>query len=494
MAKQEKNYQNPRFICWQVLIIMLLIFLATLLSFLINYYGFTEANVVIVYILSVLLASRYTRGFAYGIFSSIVATISFNFFFTEPVYTFTVYDKSYIFTFIIMLLAAIFSSTLTSNLINAKERANIQERQTQTLYEITSSLAKTRGVRDVIAISLKCLSQLFDCDVVCVVTEKEKEVLEIIKLQKNTGDYIYDELKEWQLNTFTAQYYSVPIDVQGKRVCIICMPNEVQYVKQDKHYLMESVFMQITIAMEREYLNKEKETAKIETEQERFKSNLLRAVSHDLRTPLSVITGASEMLLHTLDKPDDISVAKGIYEDSIWLTRLVENILSLTRIQEGRIKVAKELEAVEEIVAESIRQVQKHAANYKISVTIPDDVLFVLMDRKLIVQVLINLLDNAIKHTNFKDEINVAVTLDSDKVWFKVSDSGTGIEENDLKRIFDIFYLTDNHRADAKRGMGLGLAICKAIVNIHGGEIYVENNSAGGATISFYLKRQEAMS
>lgn len=487
MVKQTNYSPNYKLICRQIVIVMLLTLLATLLSFLIKHLGFTEVNIVIVYILSVLLASFYTRGFIYGIFSSFIATLSFNFFFTEPVYTFTVYDKSYIFTFMIMLLASLFSSTLTSNLINAKERANVQERQAQTLYGITSLLAKTRGIQDVISVSMQYLSNLFECEVICAMTDENKNMLGTIKLQKSTGDFISDGLEQDQLDAFIAQYYSIPIKVQGNRMCIFCLPKELVIINQESRYLLESLSMQITIAIEREYLAKEKETAKIEAEQERFKNNLLRAISHDLRTPLSVITGAAEMLLHSLDKPENISIAAGIYEDTIWLTRLVENILSLTRIQEGRLNLVTQLEAVEEIIAESIRQVQKHSPAHKISATIPDEVLFVLMDSKLIVQVLINLLDNAVKHTSPEGEINVYVTLESDKVWFKVSDNGTGIAENDLKMLFDIFYLADNQRTDANRGIGLGLAICKAIVNMHGGEIYAENNSTGGASFRFFL-------
>jgi two-component system, OmpR family, sensor histidine kinase KdpD len=487
MIKQSNFYAGFKFTWRQVFIVLLLTQLATMLSFLIKYYGFTEVNIVIVYILSVLLASRYTRGFVYGIFSSLIATISFNFFFTEPVYTFTVYDKSYIFTFVIMLLAAIFSSTLTSNLINAKERANAQEKQAHTLYKITSSLAKTRGIKDVIAVSMQHLSSLFECAMVSVVTHESQNVQEIIKLNYGADDFITDELERDQLNIFLNQYYSTSIEVQGNSVCIFCLPKEFADINHENRHLLESVFMQITVAIEREYLSKEKETAIIEAEQERFKSSLLRSVSHDLRTPLSAIAGAAEMLLHSLDKADDIKVATGIYEDSIWLTRLVENILSLTRIQEGRLDVVTQPEAVEEIIAESIRRVHKYSPNHKIAVTIPEDVLFVYMDSKLIIQVLINLLENAVKHSSPQEIITVSVTLDSDKVWFKVSDNGKGIEADDQKRIFDIFYITDNQSTDAKRGLGLGLAICKAIVNMHGGEIYAENNNSGGASFRFFL-------
>lgn len=486
---QLQQFSMFNFICRQIGIVLFLTLLATMLSFLTKYFGFTEANIVIIYILSVLLASRYTRGFIYGIFSSFAATLSFNFFFTEPVHTFTVYDKSYIFTFIVMLLAAIFSSTITSNLINAKEKASAQEKQAKLLYEVTSSLAKTRGLKEVISKSMHCLSNLFNCNVICVVTEKNMDKLEQLTLTKRVGDVITDELDKSQFNDFIAQYYSVPIQVQNKNVCVICLPKDLADISQESEFLMESLFMQITIAVEREYLSKEKEAAKIETEQERFKSNLLRAISHDLRTPLSVITGASEMLLHRLDEHENVNIARGIYEDSIWLTRFVENILNLTRIQEGRLNIVTQLEAIEEVIAESVRHVEKHSPGHNISVVVPDEVIFVNMDSKLIVQTLINLLDNAVKHTDPEGEINVSVTLGNDKVWFEVSDSGTGIKESNIDKIFDIFYLNDNHRTDAKRGMGLGLAICKAIVNMHGGEIYAENNYTGGASLYFYLKR-----
>lgn len=489
MVKQVRSYLSFRHVGQQTLILVLLTLSATLLSFLIKQLGFNEVNIVIVYILSVLLASRYTRGFIYGIFTSFIATLSFNFFFTEPVYTFTVYDKSYVFTFIIMLLASLFTSTLTSNLINAKERANAQEKQAQTLYRITSSLAKTRGIKDVIAVSMKCLSSLFEGEVTCILTDENKTKLETIKLLESDGDFTFGELEQDQLDAFITSYYSTPIKIQNNCVCIFCLQNGLSNISQESRYLLESIYMQINIAMEREYLAKEKETAKIETLQERFKNNLLRAISHDLRTPLAVITGASEMLLHSLDKPENINVAKEIHEDSIWLTRMVENILSLTRIQEGRLNLFTQLEAVEEIIAESIRRVQKYTPTHKISVAIPDDVIFIHMDSKLIVQVLINLLDNAVKHTSPEGNINVNVTLDSEKVWFEVSDNGTGIDENDLNNLFDIFYLPDNQRTDAKRGIGLGLAICKAIVNMHGGEIYAENKVTGGATFRFFLNR-----
>jgi two-component system sensor histidine kinase KdpD len=250
--------------------------------------------------------------------------------------------------------------------------------------------------------------------------------------------------------------------------------------------------MQISTAMQREILTSEKEATKAEIERERFKSNLLRAISHDLRTPLTGITGAAEMLLQNLKDEENAKLVQGIYEDSNWLIRLIENILSLTRIQEGRLSINIQPELVEEIVAEAVDRTLKYAPDHKISISIPDEVLFVPMDGKLIIQVLINLIDNAIKHTSPSDEIKVSVKLEDNKAWFEVSDNGTGINPEDLPQLFDMFFIAPSSHTDSKPGIGLGLAICKAIVNFHGGEIMAENNDSNGATFRFYLSVKES--
>jgi two-component system sensor histidine kinase KdpD len=489
MSKYQEISPNYLAILSQIAVVFILNITATALSFVIQQLGFTEVNIVVVYILAVLLTSYFTQGYLYGAVASIVATLSFNFFFTEPVHTFTVNDKSYIFTFVVMLLAAMFTGALTAKLIHSKEKATAQEEQTNILYKITSSLAKTSGVTDVVNVAMQCLSNLFACEVISILIGESKNKLCKITLSLDkhlTSNY---ELALEELPAFTTDYSTHPIKVQNKTVCIICLPKTHEIIHQEKLVLLDSILMQITIAMERELLTKEKESAMIETEQERFKSNLLRAISHDLRTPLSGITGAAEMLIHNIEDSESAKIAVGIYEDSIWLIRLVENILSLTRIQEGRLNVITQCEAVEEIVSEAIIRVHKYSPDHQIKTAIPDQVIFIKVDGKLIIQVLINLLDNAIKHTAAEKEILLSVTEENEKIWFEVDDNGTGIDENELPRLFDSFHVASGSRTDSKRGIGLGLAICKAIVNMHGGEIYAENKSSGGAVFRFFLNR-----
>ncbi|WP_187119018.1 ATP-binding protein [Bacillus marasmi] len=474
------------------LVIMLYLHISSmLLSMLIQHLGFSEVCIVVIYLLSVLITSRYTQGYTYGIIASFFSMLSFNFFFTGPRYTFKVDDTNYLFTLMIMLMASIFTSALTSKLIRSKELANEKEKLAQLLYQITSMLAKTGGVAEVAKVSVQCLSNLLHCEATLVVINSKLNKAQIVtsKMEKRVieaTDVNMDGMKE-----ITADQYTFPIKVHDKIVCFVCLPKEFKNLSSDKKILLDSAIMQITIAMERELLTSEKEAAKGETERERLKSHLLRVISHDIRTPLTGITGAAEILLHHLNNDEEIKLVEGIYEDSCWLTRLVENILSLTRIQEGRLTVNIQQEAVEEIVAEAIYRAAKYAPHHNISSTVPDEVLFVPMDGKLIEQVLINLIENAIKHTSTANEIAVLVQRDDDKVWFSVSDNGTGLNEADIPKLFDMFFVANSSPLDSKRGIGLGLAICKAIVTFHGGEIFAENNRAGGSTFRFYLNMKD---
>jgi two-component system sensor histidine kinase KdpD len=252
--------------------------------------------------------------------------------------------------------------------------------------------------------------------------------------------------------------------------------------------LLMAMIESTAMAMDRFRTAEERIHYREESEQERYRGNLLRAISHDLRTPLSGIMGTSEMIMDMSQKADPrYELADGIWKDADWLHSLVENILNLTRLEDGRLALQKQLEAVEEIIGSAIAHVAKRAPEYEINVNIPDELILVPMDAKLIVQVLVNLLDNAIKHTSPKRSISVNVEKNDTFAVFCVSDSGEGIAKDDLPNIFKMFYTSKNNAADAKRGVGLGLPICDAIVKAHGGTISAHNNTDGGAEFKFTL-------
>ena len=202
--------------------------------------------------------------------------------------------------------------------------------------------------------------------------------------------------------------------------------------------------------------------------------------------------GTSEMI-RDLSEPSDrrYTLAREIWSDADWLRALVENILSLTRLEDGRLQIEKQPEAVEEIVGSALAQMDRRAPDREIDAELPEELLLVPMDAKLIVQMLVNLLDNAVRHTPPGNEIKVSVEKQDGKAVFSVLDRGEGIREEDMPHLFERFYTTRGKSADAARGVGLGLSICDAIARAHGGSIAAQNRDGGGAVFTFELPMEE---
>lgn len=471
----------------QIAISALVISAVTLVSLAFRQLGFSEISIAVVYILCVLIIARVTRGYVYGLIASVINILCFNYFFTEPYYTLHVYNKNYFTAFLVMLLASFLTSTLTSKILDSSTAASKNEELTRMLYQITSSLAKASGITEVVAVSVRCISNLMDCNT-CFITLDENEV----------PDYEYSySISEHKVNASVLTTEKINDKLKGKFILsianqenkygVIYFPEKPIAEVNDQVKQLRSISVQICVAMEREYLAEEKKRIEAQAEREKFKSNLLRAISHDLRTPLAGISGAAEILLYNLSDEENRRLAKDIYDDTNWLTHMVENILSLTKIEEGKMIQNIQLEAVEEIVAEAVKHASKYAVNHTITVKIPDEVFFIPMDGKLIVQVLINLIDNAVKHTTVDNEICVEVHPENRKVWFSVIDHGTGIPTEDILHVFDLFYRAEHGHVDSRHGIGLGLTICKSIVDAHGGSISAQNNTEGGVTVRFWL-------
>ncbi len=227
----------------------------------------------------------------------------------------------------------------------------------------------------------------------------------------------------------------------------------------------------------------------MEAEKERMRANLLRAVSHDLRTPLTGIIGASSSYLENeafLSEDKKRDMVRHIGEDANWLLNMVENLLTVTRIRDDSASVNKSLEPVEEVMAEAVRRFKKRIPEAKVKVSLPDEFIMVPMDAMLIEQVLINLMENAFYHAHSEREMELYAKTEGSSAVFCVKDYGTGIEPDRLKTIFDGEASTGSGEADSYRGMGIGLSICKTIITAHGGTIEARNHG-GGAEIRFTL-------
>ena len=461
-----------------------------------------ETNIVLLYILAVFTTSILTSGYVYGIVISVIATLTFNYFFTVPLYTLNVNDPSYLITFVIMTVVAFVTSTLTSkekkNAADALER----EKETKALYELTSQLTSAKDMDQVAGIAVRAVSDLLECEAACICyTETGRPENYFVRLTGNKlvreemedTETLYQSIKALKTSFHKGEnFYDWPIYGEDKILGVVRIPKaSAKVFSAAQKSFLYSLNECTALAMSRISSVRQQMKSQQEVIQERYRGNLLRAISHDLRTPLAGIMGTSEMIISMSDKQDPrYDMARGINKDAQWLHSLVENILSLTKLQEGRLTINKQYEVVEEVIGSAVERMINRAPEHEFTVKVPEDVLMVPMDGKLIMQVFINLMDNAVKHTPAGGEISVTADIIENKnqAVFTVADRGEGIDPEDLDNIFQTFYTSKVKPADSQKGIGLGLTICESIVKAHGGYICAANRTDGtGAEFTFTL-------
>ncbi|MBQ6365943.1 MAG: DUF4118 domain-containing protein [Oscillospiraceae bacterium] len=235
---------------------------------------------------------------------------------------------------------------------------------------------------------------------------------------------------------------------------------------------------------------KEQQKLRLEAEREKTRANLLRSVSHDLRTPLTTISGSISAVLengNTMEEEEKRELLVNAREDAQWLNRLVENLLSITRIS-GSSAIHKTDELLEEVISEAVVSFQKRNPDVKVSVSLPEEPLFVPMDAMLIEQVLRNLMENAVVHGQTTDRIQIAAVREGTHIAVSVADNGRGISQQMLPHLFDGMIPMEKKNSDGNRFMGIGLAVCRTIIEAHGGTISAANRKEGGAVFRFTLE------
>ncbi len=307
-------------------------------------------------------------------------------------------------------------------------------------------------------------------------------VLAILLISRFTNSYFYGMISSViaviEVNyIFTYPYFYLNFTLSGYPLTFVAM------------FSVSIVVSMLTTQI------KQQEKIRTEIEKEQMRANLLRAVSHDIRTPLTSIVGAVSAVAENHDKLSEektLSLLADVKEEAQWLVRVVENLLLVTRIDADSAKVSKEPEAVEEILAESVAKFKKRFPGAPIKTEMPEDVLFVPMDAMLIEQVLCNLMENAVLHGGVVSEILVGVKKEEDYAFFCVVDDGVGIATEVLPRILsESIYRESSENIDGKRNMGIGLTVCQSIIQAHGGEIKAYNRKEGGAVFEFSLPIKE---
>ncbi|MGM9551433.1 MAG: DUF4118 domain-containing protein [Clostridia bacterium] len=508
---QNKNRNKFRISLSDLVVSVGMLILATLLGYLFFKCGFTEANIITVYILGVMLISILTKHRAYSLLSSVVSVILFNFFFTVPHFTLKAYGNGYPVTFIIMFISAFISSTIAIRLKNNAKQSAQAAYRTKILFDTNQILQRADGKEQIIAFTANQLVKLlrrnifiFPCENGSLenpysynVDGDDTDIAELAKKEKNVALWVLDNNHQAGATTDTFSYAKclyLAIRVNAVVYGVVGIEINNDTLDSFENSVLLSILGECAISLENEKNAREKEAAAILAKNEQLRANLLRAISHDLRTPLTSISGNADNLLsngNTFDENTKKQIYTDIYNDSMWLNNLVENLLSVTRLEDGYVKLNKSAELMDEIISEALNHINKRSTGHYITVCDNDDIVLVEVDARLIVQVIINIVDNAIKYTPTGSEITISTQRQGNMLSVCIADNGPGIPDDAKTKVFDMFYSGANKIADSRRSLGLGLYLCKSIISAHNGEISVCDNVPHGASFNFTLPIKE---
>lgn len=480
----------------------IILFLSTLMSFVFYDINVRSENIIMIYLIGVLFIVMETKKFIWGISATLLSIVTFNFFFTQPTYSLAIDDPSYVITIIVFLIVSFITGSLVNKMQQHAKEAKYNEQQTYALYQISKNYLTISGIDNIIAHNINSLYNYQKIKSVVYYFDEVTKKLQVYQSDEFVNAEQSDEsLAKWCYDNVCDCGYGTAFYEQSKWMyrplrknnqalgvyAIFDQPN----LDAEKEMFINTMISQMVLATEREMLYIQQEQNKIDIEKEKLRNNLLRSISHDLRTPLTSIAGSSSLIIQNYDNLDDktvLNLVTSIGSDAIWLNQLVENLLNMTRIQDGKLLLKQQKEVVDDIICEAIARCESRKEHHTIRAKLPDDVILIEMDGKLIVQVLINFIDNAIKHTSDASIIEIGFYIDNHMACFEVSDNGDGIDEQIMDTLFDSFVTTKSDRSDSKRGVGLGLSICKSIIEAHQGTIYAHNKTTSqGAVFGFQL-------
>ena len=464
--KKAKRKVDLKTTCRDWALTLGILILATVLSFGFSRVGFTEANIIAVYLLAALLTSMVTSTRSSYVLSAIGGVLVFNFFFTTPKFSLRVYEHGAPLTFLIMIVAALIVGTLTDRLKSQVKQSTQAAYRTNLLFETSQMLQKATSDDKIFQTVRTQVSKLLD---------RHASVLPGVTASSRKNALHY------------------PIKVQDRVYGTVIIEGS-EPLEAFENSVLLSILGECALALENSRNTAEKEEAKLQAESEKLRATLLRSISHDLRTPLTAISGNASILLsdsENLDADARKQMYGDIYDDSAWLHNLVENLLAVTKIEEGRMELKTQPQLAEEIVSEAMQHISRKRSEHTITVTHENDLLLAQCDARLIVQTIINLVDNAIKYTPVGSHIWVSTRWEESMAVFTVADDGPGIPDPEKKQIFQMFYTGSTAVADSRRSLGLGLSLCKSIVTAHGGTITVSDNQPVGTVFTFTIPAGE---
>ena len=519
-AEVYKSYRRNRLIAicpalptaWELLLTVGILTAATIIGWGFLQLGFADANIIMVYLLGVLLTSAFTSGYICGVLSAFLSVILFNYFLTEPRLSLVAYGSKYPITFAVMLAAALLTGTLAAKL---KVHAQLSARdayRTKLFFDMNRQLQKAETPEEVYRMTAMQIQKLMQRDVLICPAQGGALLDEIIYPvdgrnpysisdadgEQNVIQWVWQNRKRAGATTHNFPkakwlYLAIRTGQQVFGVVGILMDKQTQPDAFTSSVLF-SILGECALALESLHNAAEKEKAAVFAKNEQLRANLLRSISHDLRTPLTSISGNADTLLHSynaLDEQTRKQIFTDIYDDAQWLTGLVENLLSITKISDGSVKLRLSDQVVDDIVSEAFRHIDRRSTEHHIEVDCGDVPLLVRVDAGLIVQVLINLVNNAVKYTPTGSNIRITVIPRENMAEICVSDNGPGISDELKEHVFEMFFTGSNPIGDSRRSLGLGLTLCQTIIHAHNGEMTLKDNSPHGCIFSFTVPLSE---
>ncbi|MGA9049081.1 MAG: sensor histidine kinase KdpD [Dehalococcoidia bacterium] len=501
MEKRSRAIRQPSFIWWTYLVSLAMVLIATLIGFIFQP-SFQLVNIIILYLLCIVVSAVYF-GFGPSIATSLLSLLAFDFFFVPPRFTFAVAQLHYLFTFAVLLGVGVVISYLTSRTRIQSEATQLRENETATLYSLSKYLSVSTSLDATLNSVIESAGEKFRQDALVFLPDRQNG--NRLKPYSNNAfqppdeneaavaAWSYQNQKPAGYGTDTLPYakalYLPLITANGIIGVLSLWPSEDEErltIQQDR--LVKAFADLAAQALERAQLSEAANSVKILEASQRLQTALLNSISHDLRTPLvsiiGVLTTFQEKSVH-LDDTSKMNLVQVACEEAERLNHLITNLLDVSKIEAGALKLNLRLSDIEDVIGAALEHVSSHYSDRKVAVNVDEGLPMVQVDFGLMVQVMINVLDNALKYSRPESTVEVAAVRQDDRVQIAVFDRGIGIPQEDLQRVFDKFYRVQS--PDNVTGTGLGLSICKGIVEAHGGTITAENRPGGGTTIRLNL-------
>jgi two-component system, OmpR family, sensor histidine kinase KdpD len=499
-AERLRTTQVKKKVAWESYFIAIAaVTLATVVNFLISPY-LHSSNLIMVYFLAVIFVARLGET-GPSILTSIFSVLAFDFFFVPPIYSFATTDLEYVYTLIVMLVVAQTISYLSILSRRQSEAAKFTAQQISAQDTLSKRLANMRGTDKLLTAGVSYLGDLFNSEIIALLTEGNKLVVhakyktdhELNIKEQGVTQWVYDMGQMAGLGTNTLSFFDalyLPIlSTKGSIGVLKIRPAEknLQFTPEQMS-LLEACANQIGLAIEVDQLHEQKMQSKLENKADYVRSNLLKSISHDFRTPLVSLMANASMIMNLgdeLDSQEIIKVSKKIYLESEEINRLMNNLLQITYLESKDVRLQKQLASLNNLIKLVIDTSTKKLGNRPIKLDLAENLPNILFEKSLMEAVIINLLDNALKFSPVKTEIAIATTMENKKIIFTIKDKGPGIVPDEANKLFKKYYR--GRALTAETGLGLGLAICKKIIEAHGGKMWAKNRKQGGAAFYFSL-------